>query len=474
MSRSTLKALAVILTALIIVVLFAGLDKLPGGLRAKIDSERTAVSAAEKQVQAAKSETAQLVNWPDRFAAADADLHTAVLDMADLSRLEKQNRRSDRDRVESLLAHERQARTKALAAAADVRSQATRWADRRNHLPQEIEAMEHDYKAIQAFDLTPVTVAVERAETAWPEKKAHLDSRLAALRAMVAESDRLYESRDQEPDRVLAAADALKASATDLPKQAANLQGLTSQLYDSWDKILVDMEVRGIGSAREYDQKIRTVRTHQSTTTSDEQWVTVSKAAYDSMHNDLGMAIEHKPAGRYDFEAERVAQPAGFAYVAPPGQANQYGQWEHHDGRDFWVFYGQYALLRDLLFNHDYRPVDRGEWENYRTSRQNNQTYYGHDYGTQGAATQDRYKSSTYARSGGFRDSEFASKPGGYRSSPYSSPSAREPNGDHSAKTFGHSSRPSEPRAAPPPRPYHPAPAPFRPRSMPGRRFGRR
>ena len=41
------------------------------------------------------------------------------------------------------------------------------------------------------------------------------------------------------------------------------------------------------------------------------------------------MAIEHKPAGKYDTESERVAQPAGFAYMAPPGQSNQYGHWDH-------------------------------------------------------------------------------------------------------------------------------------------------
>jgi hypothetical protein len=187
------------------------------------------------------------------------------------------------------------------------------------------------------------------------------------------------------------------------------------------------------------------------------------------MRNDLGMAVEHKPAGKYDSEAEHVAQPAGFAYVAPYSQgSNQYGYWDHRDGRDFWVFYGQYALLRDLLFNHDYRPFDRYEWENYRTYSSRGQTYYGQDgssnapkYGTQGTITQNRYSSSTYAKSGGFRDSQYASKSGSYRSSQYASPSVRDPNADHSPKTFGHG-------AAPAPRSYHPA----APRSAP-RSFGR-
>jgi hypothetical protein len=203
------------------------------------------------------------------------------------------------------------------------------------------------------------------------------------------------------------------------------------------------------------------------------------------------MAIEHKPTGRYDAEAERVAQPPGYAYVAPYGQTNQYGHWDHHDGRDFWVFYGQYALMRDLLFNRDYRPFDRYEYEDYRNYRQRNQTYYGGGggtgtattsapkYGTSGTVTQEHYSGSTFSKSGGFKDSKYASKPGGYRSSDYSTPSARDPNADHSPRTFGNgSSRPGEQRASPPPeRSYRPAPTPYRPsapRSSPGRTFGSR
>jgi hypothetical protein len=214
--------------------------------------------------------------------------------------------------------------------------------------------------------------------------------------------------------------------------------------------------------------------------------VDVSEATYQAMRNDLGMAVEHKPAGKYDSEADRVAQPAGFAYVAPPAVgSNQYGRWEHHDGRDFWVFYGQYALLRDLLFNHQYRPLDRGEWEGYRTSRDRGWTYYGHDesagrsapkYGTNGTATQDRYAGSTYARGGGFRESPYATRSGGYRESPYASPQARDPEGDHSARTFGRNRAPEEPHVAPPSHGYRPSPSPA-PRRMPsggGRRFGGR
>jgi len=262
------------------------------------------------------------------------------------------------------------------------------------------------------------------------------------------------------------------------------LQSLSAQLYDSWDKLLVDLEARG---PRE---KIRTVRTHVTgasanggVTSSDEKWVDVSPGQFEAVKNNLGMAIEHKPAGKYDIEAERVPQPAGFAYMAPPGQSNQYGHWDHHDGRDFWVFYGQYALMRDLLFNHSYRPLDRYEWEGYRYSQRSGQTYYGRDeaagqapkYGTQGTATQKSYEGSTYAKGGGFRDSKYANKSGGYRDSQYASPSVKNPDADHSGRTFGKgSSSPREPEHSYRPAPSRPAPSYHPPSRSPGRSFGRR
>jgi hypothetical protein len=215
--------------------------------------------------------------------------------------------------------------------------------------------------------------------------------------------------------------------------------------------------------------------------------VSVSQTTYEAMHNDLGMAIEQKPAGKYDSEYDHVAQPAGFAYVAPPSEgSNQYGHWEQRDGHSFWVFYGQYALLRDLLFNSGYRPLDRGEWESYRTERSRGRTYYGQDadagasapkYGTNGTTTEQRYSGSTYAKSGGFRDSPYASKRGSYRDSPYASPLARDPEADRAPKIFGRNSRPDEPGAAPPAEhSYRPAPRPAPHRSLGGggRRFGRR
>jgi hypothetical protein len=505
MSRSQLRLSAVVLVVAIVVVAANALDKLPSGLRSQIDSERTALTATQSQLGGIRTQVDDQVhsapdlfnalpfgqNYSERMLHASGELRSAANDVDQLTALEKHNRRSDRPQVESLLADEKKNRTQSIADSTSLQKEAAHWVDAAAHLPQQIPEMERSYQAIHSFDLGPVAAAVQRAESDWPAKKSDLESRLATDRAIVTKIDAQWQSTSDArrkaaagvvsgPDAgaLLAFEDTLQTSAAELPKKAGELQTLSAQLYTSWDKLLVDMK----NHDAEYQQQIRTVQTRfpdaaakTGEVSSTEQWTTVPHATYDAMRNDLGMAIEHKSEGQYDFEGEHVAQPAGFAYVAPYSQgSNQYGYWDHRDGRDFWVFYGQYALLRDLLSNHRYVPFDRYEYEDYRTYSMRGQTYYGRDgssntpkYGTQGTTTQNRYSGSSYAKSGGFRDSQYASKSGSYRSSQYASPSVKDPSADHSPKTFGHSSPPS-PAA---PRTYRPAPS--APRSAP-RSFGSR
>ena len=511
MSRSQLRLLAVVLTVLIVVVAFRAFDRLPGSVRAQIDSERAALTTAQKQLTAARSEVSRDVEanadlfksvpesgqWPGRFSQAAASLQSAEAQMGDLTRLEKDGHYQDRARAESMLATVRQQRNAAESQAAKTQAEATRFIDRAKNLPAEARQMERDYRSIQSFDLAPLKAAVARAESDWPEKKTDLETRLAGVTSLVTQADVVWQSSAKaraeaaagppagfNTGAFLSAGDQLKTAADSLPKKAAELQALSGQLYDVWDKILVDMQTRGSGAGRDYQQKIRTVRTRlpnaaakTGATTAEEQWASVPQATFNAMRNNLGMAIEHKSAGKYDFEAEHVAEPAGFAYMAPPSQgSNQYGYWENRGGQSFWVWYGQYALLRDLLFNHSYRPLPRDDWEGYRTYRDRGQTYYGRDfesnapkYGTNGTTTQDRYAGSTYAQGGGFRNSPYASKSGSYRDSPYATPGARSPGGDSSPRSFGRN-RPSPS----PERGFRPPSPSFRPPSGAGRRFGGR
>ena len=509
MSRSTLKFLAALLGVLVVIVYFADLDGLPHSVRAQIAQERGALAAADQQLHATQDEVlanlkseADLFQavpasqqWPEQLSKSLGDLQLASHDMEQLSALDKRDRRQDRQQVETLLSQERNLRTTALADAGGIQKEAAHWVDVKRHLPEEVHQMEQNYAAIHGFDTGPVTAAVQKAETDWPDKARNLEKRLGELRDVIAQSEATWQSSARarqmaaandfthlDLPALVAADSTLKTAAEGLPEQNKKLEKHAAQLYDAWDKILVDMEVRG---GDRYAQKIRTVQTHfpdasakTGEVTSQEKWVEVPRATYEADKNDLGMAIEHKPAGMYESEAEHVAQPAGFAYVAPPTQgSNQYGYWDHRDGRDFWVFYGQYALMRDLLWNHQYQPVDRYEWEGYRTYYSRGQTYYGGGtpgasqsaprYGTQGTATQSRYSTSTYAKRGGFKDSQYATKSGSYGSSKYATPSG----GNTTPKQFGSGSRPEGQHASPSPssRPRTPSRAP-----SPPRRFGKR
>jgi hypothetical protein len=508
MNRAGLKFLAGLIGAAMVLLPFTGLDSLPRAVRSQIAAERSALQTAKSQLRNTQEKVTTYLQsepelfrtipasqrWPEQLNDASRDLESASRDDSRLTTLEKENRRQDRQSAEALLSHERQLRSTALNHSTDVEKQASHWVDLKRRLPDVLQQMSRDYQAIHAYDFAAASASIQKAEADWPEKKADLENRLSALRANAAQADSLWQSsavaRRQATaaefagldfGTLFAAAETLHATAADLPDKTSALQSLASQLYVSWDKMLVDMRARD----GHYDQQIRTVTTRDGKTASDEKWITVSSAAYRSMQNNLGMAVEHKPVGKYDSEAERVAQPAGFAYMAPPGQRNQYGYWEQRNGQDFWVFYGQYALMRDLLFNRDYRPLDRGDWDGYRTQQSRGQTYYGQDsataapkYGTQGAATQDRYSGSTFSKSGGFKDSQYATKSGGYRDSKYASPGARTPGGDSAPRSFGSGSRPEERNAVPAPSrpsyrpPSRPAPS-YRPPSAP-RRFGRR
>src|ERR1039458_3446167 len=167
MSKSSLRILAAVLTVGIIVVLLAGLDGLPGAVKDQIAAERKAYNAAQAQTQSAGAEVYRNLSseralfgampsaheYPTRLIRAAGSLAAAGQSVAELERLEKQNRRSDRDRAEALLAREKQVRTAAVADAERVRQDAAHWVDLKQHLPREVQDMERDYARVHAVDL---------------------------------------------------------------------------------------------------------------------------------------------------------------------------------------------------------------------------------------------------------------------------------------------------------------------------------
>src|SRR5260370_7879469 len=119
--------------------------------------------------------------------------------------------------------------------------------------------------------------------------------------------------------------------------------------------------------------------------------------------------------------------------------------------------------MGDLLFKHSYRPFERCEYEDYWSDGQRNQTYYGRDettqapkYGTSGTTTQEHYSGSTFAKSGGFQDSKYASKAGGFRDSHEPPPMAKDPHPPPPPLPIHPANQPPPPPSPPPPPPPPP------------------
>ena len=127
--------------------------------------------------------------------------------------------------------------------------------------------------------------------------------------------------------------------------------------------------------------------TDQNTSTTD--WMKVPEDFFRKNLSFLGMTIWVKQDGK-----EGPANgPPGYAYVGN----SWYGRWERNSaGQSFWVFYGQYRLLSDLLGS---RPVYRNDYNNYNRYRTQSRPYYGphREYGTDGTLTK-RQKPNFYAR----------------------------------------------------------------------------
>ena len=110
-------------------------------------------------------------------------------------------------------------------------------------------------------------------------------------------------------------------------------------------------------------------------------WLAVAETEYVRYENFVGMVVASKSLNGQRTGSQQ-AYPAGYQYVGNPS----YGFW---GGGGFWQFYGQYALMRDLMGGWN---VGRSDWEGHRRNREQGRPYYGpkgsngqSTFGTRGA-----------------------------------------------------------------------------------------
>jgi len=497
------------------VLLLTACGGLPRALRRQIESERQNLQTAKTQLQhsldTVKADLAHSPDlfrnapvsqqWPAQLDSARATLDRAAGDLKDIDKVAS-------PRAEQLLSEARSLRQSAVRDAESIEANANNWLDFEKNQPHYLAAMQRTYDQIRAVDLMPVSQAVEKAERDWPAKKSALDERFAGLQQSAKDAATQWTSTESarqdsmagkatgaEVATLIQASDRLSHDENNLTHSADDLRAQCGQLYDSWDKILADLEVAHRGEDMVYSEKINTVRTHytdvatkKTEVSNDNKWVDVSAPQYRAVENDLGMVIAHKDAGLFDSEAQTTAQPPGFAYIAPPSVgSNQYGYWSHQGGQSVWTWLPEYLILREMLWGHSYRPIYINEFNGYQTALRAGRTWYGQEtpsaapkYGSHGTFTEQRYASSRYVQSGGYSASGYANRSAGATASrpqsgflPRSAPEENNPGvgkrfgGSSGGQRFGSGSGSSgggqrfgAPRSAP--------------RSSPGMRFGGR
>ncbi len=166
------------------------------------------------------------------------------------------------------------------------------------------------------------------------------------------------------------------------------LERLAQQLdrYPEYSVVLQDMSDEGFGYAHQYRVVVGEAQAGSDEPVYREtvlDWLEVDSGTYARYQSSLGMVVLSKgPDGVVD----STEQPPGYQQVGD----ERYGQWrDDGSGRSFWEFYGQYALLSNLIGGFG-RPIYRDDWDGYRDSRSRGQTYYGpsgREYGTSGSTT---------------------------------------------------------------------------------------
>ncbi len=399
MNKRSLGVLAVILIALMGIVLMADLDGLPRSAKQEASAAISQLQTSRQQFDEARAgfnrllaaDTAlyrtQAAQWQGQLAQADSRLREAEAKAARLRELEKANRRQDRDLVQST-AKQVAASAESVKIAQNLRAEAERWAGYKRDLPNHLAAMRSSYEALHAFDVRNSAATARKAQTDWPAKKDDIENRFTTLERLKQQGEQAWtdsaaerakaaagNTSDLDYSKLFAAGAAIDAGVREMQSGVNTLETLAKQLYVGRDKVLLELD-----DDNGLREKVRVVETKYADAaltnpqvSNREEWQVADAGRFDQLKKSIGMVVERKPAGKYDNEAEKVLQPPGYAYIAPPGQSNQYGSWNN----GVWSWLPQYLLLSQMLRTASYPPISTGDWTAYDRARRSGTPWYG-------------------------------------------------------------------------------------------------
>lgn len=119
--------------------------------------------------------------------------------------------------------------------------------------------------------------------------------------------------------------------------------------------------------------------------------VEVDENFYKNNVNFLGMVLAAKTN---DGKSYNTPFPPGYQYVGN----SQYGHWQQGSGGSFWAFYGQYAMMSNLM-GWAGGGLRRNHYDGWNSSMASHRPYYGpnNQFGTNGSYTQ-KAKPAFYAK----------------------------------------------------------------------------
>jgi hypothetical protein len=325
-----------------------------------------------------------------------------------------------------------------------VRSELRKWIAFRNNPKSLLAGWSKDCPDSQLRgDIAELTTSIRDAERDWPHKKEDLQQRLTKLQSLVDQQSRACET-------VLALANNSAPSLSQLqtvyligPSLASrekdiyhNISEFTEGVHNLYFGRTVVLQDLNPDNQRAKWREVIAYYAREGAKPASavfESWGALPTGNnFDDVSQMIGMSFEHKPPGAFLAETETTPEPAGMAYLAPPGQQNQFGHWQSdQDGREAWHWFPQFLYLSWLLDTHS-RITPADYWE-YRSAVRQKVVWVGRDpvagtakFGTfgsnftkPGAGSTSRFAGSTYAGKGTFAGSKYATAGSTFRSLPY-------------------------------------------------------
>lgn len=400
MSKRSLGVIAVILILLMAVVASAGLDNIPRSVRQSAQAAVEQLASARHQLQQNRQTVlAALASDPSlfrsqeamfrsRLSAAESKLAAADAEEAKLKSLLQADRRQDRDTVTSEVETIAKNRKAALDDASAVVQETRQWTEYKKRTPELLADLKARYERLNGFDIETLAAPARKAAIDWPEKKGDLETRLAAAKSLQSRATDVWTktaaARERAEAKDYGAVDygalvggvrALETAEQDLKHALDTTNALAAQLYVGRDKVLLDLD-----NERAKRQRVRVVETKYADASlqnpqvsQNERWENIDDNRFRELERAVNMVVERKPPGKYETDSDKHVQAPGYAYIAPAGQANQYGAWQG----GVWHWLPQYLILSQLLRGPSYPPVRVDDYYNYDRYRRSGGTWYG-------------------------------------------------------------------------------------------------